>query len=42
MGRQMNTDSSGWLVAVKLRPRQFRTLANGVLRLAEAIEERRG
>ncbi len=27
-------------MAVQLRPRQFRTLANGVLRLAEALEER--
>ena len=29
-------DTKGGLVAVRLRPRQFRTLANGVLGLAEA------
>jgi hypothetical protein len=29
----------GSLVAVRLRPGQFRTLANGVLGLAEAREE---
>ena len=29
----------GQLVAVRLRPQQFRTLANGVLGLAEALDE---
>ena len=29
-------DTRGSLVAVRLRPRQFQTLANGVLGLAEA------
>ena len=33
-------DTKGSLVAVRLRPGQFRTLANGVLGLAEAREER--
>jgi hypothetical protein len=33
-------DEQGQLVAVRLRPRQFQTLANGVLALAEALEER--
>ena len=28
----------GRIVALRLRPRQFRTLANGVLGLAEALE----
>ena len=32
-------DTKGSLVAVRLRPGQFRTLANGVLGLAEAREE---
>ncbi len=32
-------DTEGRLVAVRLRPGQFRTLANGVLGLAEAREE---
>ncbi len=32
-------DERGRIVAVRLRPRQFRTLANGVLGLAEALEE---
>jgi hypothetical protein len=32
-------DTKGKLVAVRLRPRQFRTLANGVLGLAEARDE---
>ena len=31
-------DEKGRLVAVRLRPQQFRTLANGVLGLAEAEE----
>ena len=31
-------DERGRLVAMRLRPRQFRTLANGLLRLAEAAE----
>ena len=31
-------DERGRLVALRLRPRQFRTLANGVLGLAEAVE----
>ncbi len=31
-------DEKGRLVAVRLRPPQFRTLANGVLGLAEAAE----
>ncbi len=31
-------DEKGRLVAVRLRPQQFRTLANGVLGLAEAAE----
>ena len=31
-------DDSGRLVAVRLRPQQFRTLANGVLGLAEAMD----
>ncbi len=30
-------DEQGRLVAVRLRPQQFRTLANGVLGLAEAL-----
>ena len=30
-------DEKGRLVAVRLRPRPFRTLANGVLGLAEAL-----
>jgi len=35
-------DTRGRLVALKLRPRQFfRTLVNGVLGLAEALEEGR-
>jgi hypothetical protein len=34
-------DTKGRLVAVKPRPRQFRTLANGVLGRAEALRERR-
>jgi hypothetical protein len=33
-------DDRGRLVAARLRPRQFRTLANAVLGLAEAMEER--
>jgi hypothetical protein len=32
-------DTKGSLVAVRLRPGQFRTLANGVLGLAQAREE---
>ncbi len=32
-------DEKGRLVAVRPRPQQFRTLANGVLGLAEAMEE---
>ena len=32
-------DTNGGLVAVRLRPGQFRTLANGVLGLEEAREE---
>ena len=32
-------DERGRIVALRLRPQQFRTLANGVLGLAEAIEE---
>ena len=32
-------DERGRIVAVRLRPWQFRTLANGVLGLAEALEE---
>ena len=32
-------DTKGSLVALRLRPRQFRTLANGVMGLAEAREE---
>jgi hypothetical protein len=32
-------DERGRIVAVRLRPRQFRTLANGVLGLAEAMKE---
>ncbi len=32
-------DTKGSLVAVRLRPRQFQTLANGVLGLAQAREE---
>jgi hypothetical protein len=32
-------DERGRIVAVRLRSRQFRTLANGVLGLAEALEE---
>jgi hypothetical protein len=35
-------DTKGRLVAVRLRPQQFRALANGVLGLAEALEERVG
>ena len=35
-------DTRGRLVAVKLRPQQFRTLANAVLGLAEALEDGRG
>ena len=31
-------DEKGRLVAVRLRPQQFRTLANGVLGLAEALD----
>ena len=31
-------ETKGSLVALRLRPRQFRTLANGVLGLAEARE----
>jgi hypothetical protein len=33
-------DTKGSLVAVRLRPGQFRTLANGVLGLAEARGEK--
>jgi hypothetical protein len=33
-------DEQGRIVAVRLRPRQFRTLADGVLGLAEAMQER--
>ena len=32
-------DTEGRLVAVRLRRQQFRTLANGVLGLAEALED---
>ena len=32
-------DERSRIVAVRLRPRQFRTLANGVLGLAEAVDE---
>jgi hypothetical protein len=32
-------DERGRIVAVRLRPRQFRTLANGVLGLAGALDE---
>ena len=31
-------DEKGRMVAVRLRPGQFRTLANGVLGLAQALE----
>ena len=31
-----------WLVAVTLRPGQFRTHANGVLRLTETLEDGQG
>jgi hypothetical protein len=31
-------DDRDRIVALRLRPRQFRTLANGVLGLAEAME----
>ena len=32
-------DERGRIVAIRLRPRQLQTLANGVLGLAEALEE---
>ena len=32
-------DEKGRMVAVRLRPRQFRTLANEVLGLAEALDD---
>ena len=32
-------DEQGRLVAVRLRPRQLRTLGNGVLGLAESLED---
>ncbi len=32
-------DRQSRIVAVRMRPRQFSTLANGVLGLAEALEE---
>ena len=35
-------DQDGRLVAIRLRPQQFRTLAHGVLGLAEAMEEAEG
>jgi hypothetical protein len=34
-------DTKGRLVGVRLRRQQFRTLANGVLGLAEALEDER-
>ena len=34
-------DTKGRLVAVRLRRQQFRTLANGVLGLAEELEDER-
>ena len=36
---RVESDEKGRMVAVRLRPQQFRTLANGVLGLAEALED---
>ncbi len=41
-GKLLKARREGRLVAVRLRPRQFRALANGVLGLAEALEEAEG
>jgi hypothetical protein len=38
----IDRDEQGRIVAVRLRPRQFRTLANRVLGLAGALEEAGG